>query len=80
MQLGSEPLIHKLKHDLNEVTDEQKIRRSNNYIEQPPLVVHAPVIQAPAIQPTYTPEPIQQNEAVGTQPSETPLDNNIDRQ
>ena len=39
-------------------------------------VIEAPIIQPPIIQPTY--QPIQQNEAVDTQPSKTLLDNNID--
>ena len=52
-------LFSKIKHDLNEVSEEQKIRRSNNYIEQP-------IIPEP-IQPTYTPEPIKQNQAVEQQ-------------
>ena len=69
-------LFSKIKHDLNEVTEEQKIRRSNNYIEPLPPVIEAPIIQPPIIQPTY--QPIQQNEAVDTQPSKTLLDNNID--
>ena len=60
-------LFTKIKHDLNEVSEEQKIRRSNNYIEPPPPPP-PPVIQ-PTYQPTstYTPEPIQQNEGEGQQ-------------
>ena len=52
-------LFTRIRHDLNEVSEEQKKRRSNNYIEQP-------IIPEP-IQPTYTPEPIKQNQAVEQQ-------------
>jgi hypothetical protein len=69
-------LFTKIKHDLNEVSEEQRLRRTNNYIEPlPPPVIQAPVIQ-PTFQPTstFTPEPIQQNEAEGQQ-NEQPLIN-----
>lgn len=74
-------LFTKIKHDLNEVSEEQKIRRSNNYIE--PVII-PPVIQAPIIQPTFqpsstfTPEPIQQNEEDGQQKEPILTDKNED--
>jgi len=58
-------LFTKIKHDMNTVSEEQRQRRTNNYIEPlPPPVIQAPVIQS-TFQPTstFTPEPIQQNEA-----------------
>ena len=75
-------LFTKIKHDLNQVSEEQKIRRSNNYIE-PPVIV-PPVIQPPIIQPTFqpsstfTPEPIQQNEGDGQQKEPVLIDKNED--
>jgi len=45
-------LFTKIRHDFNEVSEEQRIKRLNNYIE--PVIV-PPVIQAPVIQPTFQP-------------------------
>ena len=73
-------LFTKIKHDLNEVSEEQRLRRTNNYIEPLP----APVIQPPIIQPTFqpsstfTPEPIQQNEEDGQQKEPVLTDKNED--
>jgi hypothetical protein len=66
-------LFTKIRHELNEVSEEQRLRRLNNYIEPlPPPVIQAPVIQ-PTFQPTSTFSPIQ-NEEEGQQ-IEQPLIN-----
>jgi hypothetical protein len=70
-------LFTKIKHDLNEVSEEQRLRRTNNYIESsPPPVIQAPVIQ-PTFQPTSTFSPIQ-NEAVGQQIEQPLINKNED--
>jgi hypothetical protein len=72
-------LFTKIKHDFNEISEEQRLRRTNNYIEppQPP----PPVIQAPVIQPTFTPTstftPIQ-NEEEGQQKEQPLINKNED--
>lgn len=78
-------LFTKIRHDFNEVSEEQRLRRLNNYIE--PVII-PPVIQAPVIQPTFqpsfqpsstfTPEPIQQNEGDGQQKEPVLTDKNED--
>jgi hypothetical protein len=72
-------LFTKIKHDMNTVSEEQRQRRTNNYIE--PLPPPPPVIQAPVMQPTYqpsssyTPESsTPQNEGDKTQNILTPLE------
>ena len=77
-------LFTKIKHDLNTVSEEQKIRRSNNYIEPPvivPPVIQPPIIQStfqPTFQPSSTPEPIQQNEEDEQQKEPVLIDKNED--
>jgi len=66
-------LFTKIRHDLNEVSEEQRLRRLNNYIEPLP----PPVIQAPIIQPTSTFTPIQ-NEAEGQQIEQPLINKNED--
>jgi hypothetical protein len=70
-------LFTKIKHDMNTVSEEQRQRRTNNYIEPvielPPQPPPPPVIQTQVIQPTSTFIPIQ-NEEEGQQ-KEQPLNN-----
>jgi len=66
-------LFTKIKHDMNTVSEEQRQRRTNNYIEPLP----PPVIQAPIIQPTSTFSPIQ-NEAEGQQIEQPLINKNED--
>jgi hypothetical protein len=66
-------LFTKIRHELNEISEEQRLRRMNNYIEPLP----PPVIQTPVIQPTSTFTPIQ-NEEEGQQKEQPLINKNED--
>jgi hypothetical protein len=78
-------LFTKIKHDMNTVSEEQRQRRTNNYIEPPPQP--PPITQPPVMQPTYqptstfTPESsTPQNEGDGQQKEQPLISNNENNQ
>ena len=76
-------LFTKIKHDMNTVSEEQRQRRTNNYIEPPPQP--PPITQPPVMQPTYQPTSTftpefntPQNEGDGQQKEQPLINENED--